>query len=192
MSYYPATFPVPEGLTTPRLALRMLRASDVVLDYQAVMASRKRLLYRSAGRWPRFGFTLAENLADLKAHEREHRAREAFTFTVMQPDGRRCLGCLYMEPLAWLGVQPGQFQALSAPVSGANFWLRPEATGAGLDRHLLDALGIWFREAWGFGEVLLGANDGEQRNLQLFAAAGLTRVLKLSGRRDRRWSLFRA
>lgn len=195
MRYYPTTLPVPWGLTTPRLKLRMLRASDVVLDYQAVMASQAQLLLRSAGRWPRVGFTLAENLADLEMHEREHRNREAFTFTVMRPDEKMCLGCLYLKPLdvtfSLLGAASPPLQ-FTEPASSASFWLRPEASAVGLDRYLLDTLHSWFQDAWGFTEVLLAANDGEQRNLQLFAAAGLPHMLELAGAQGQRWSFFRA
>ena len=80
MKFYPDHFTVPTGLRTDELLLRTLRASDVELDYEAVMASREMLHLRSGGRWPREDFTLEENLADLQQHEAEfHAARASHT-----------------------------------------------------------------------------------------------------------------
>ena len=49
--------------------------------------------------WPSADFTRAQNLADLVRHEREHRERMAFTYTVVSRDQSQCLGCVYMRPL---------------------------------------------------------------------------------------------
>src|SRR5579872_7154149 len=98
MLFYPPDAPVPDELRTDELFLRMLRASDVEPDYEAVISSRELLWLRSSGRWPREGFTLAENLSDLQEHEQEHHQRTAFTFTVLAPDESLCLGCVYINP----------------------------------------------------------------------------------------------
>src|SRR5437773_1308230 len=78
---------------------RMLAATDVELDYDAVMASKDMLHLRSGGSWPRDSFTLAENLADLQGHEADFHARRGFTYTIMNPGETQCLGCLYIYPL---------------------------------------------------------------------------------------------
>ena len=83
--FYPDNAHVPEVLQTEEFLLRPLRATDVELDYDAVISSRAELFLRSGGTWPREGFTLEENLADLEEHEQEHRDRVAFTYTVMNP-----------------------------------------------------------------------------------------------------------
>src|SRR5579872_6346182 len=97
--FYPDDIPVPAESRTGDFLLRMLRATDVELDYDAVISSRDSLLLRSGGAWPRQGFTLAENLADLQGHEKDHHERTSFTFTVMNPDETECLGCIYINPL---------------------------------------------------------------------------------------------
>src|SRR5919199_6814827 len=99
MAWYPDEAPVPSELRTEEFLLRPLRASDVELDYDAVIGSRELLLVQSSGRWPAEGFSLADNLADLAEHEREHEARVAFTYTVLTPEAARCLGCIYIHPL---------------------------------------------------------------------------------------------
>ncbi len=81
--FYPSDAHVPEALRTDEFLFRPLRATDVTLDYDAVIGSRAELLLGSGGTWPREGFTLEENLADLERHEQEHRDRVAFTYTVM-------------------------------------------------------------------------------------------------------------
>ncbi len=112
MKFYPDRSPVPTGMRTDELLLRTLRASDVELNYEAVMASREMLHLRSGGGWPREGFTLEENLADLQQHEAEFHARTSFTYTVMDPTQTRCLGCVYIYPLHHIlkraGVQETQ------------------------------------------------------------------------------------
>ena len=72
MEFYPAGVPVPQGKRTSCLRLRPLRVTDVELDYKAVMSSAEMLHRWSQSDWPTDDFTLAQNLADLQRHEREH------------------------------------------------------------------------------------------------------------------------
>jgi hypothetical protein len=98
MTFYPDDAPVPTGLRCDEFLLRPLRATDVELDYEAVMASQEPLRRGSGGEWPRPDFTLAENLADLQGHEADFQARRGFTYTVMDLTETRCLGCVYAYP----------------------------------------------------------------------------------------------
>src|SRR5437899_168251 len=66
--FYPGDARVPEVLQTDEFLVRPLRATDVQLDYDAVISSRAELLLGSGGTWPREGFTIEENLADLQQH----------------------------------------------------------------------------------------------------------------------------
>ena len=99
MKFYPENKPVPEKLTKAEFIIRPLRATDVELDYQAVVASREKLLKRTGGSWPRVGFTIEENLSDLEKHEQQHQDRNEFTFTIMNVTESECLGCIYIHPL---------------------------------------------------------------------------------------------
>ena len=49
---------------------------------------------------PAEGMTLDENLADLERHALDFAARAGFTYTVLAPDGRDVLGCVYIYPVA--------------------------------------------------------------------------------------------
>ena len=53
--FYPSDARVPEALRTGEFLLRPLRATDVTLDYDAVISSRAELLLGSGGTWPREG-----------------------------------------------------------------------------------------------------------------------------------------
>jgi hypothetical protein len=97
--FYPSDALVPEELGTEEFLLHPLRASDVALDSEAVISNRAELLLGSGGTWPREGFTLEEDLADLQRHEQEHRDRIAFTYTIMNPAQTECLGCLYNDAI---------------------------------------------------------------------------------------------
>jgi hypothetical protein len=183
MAFYPDDMTIPTGVETGEFRLRMLRAGDVELDYDAVIASRDILLLRSGGRWPREGFTIAENLSDLEHHEAEHRAREAFTYTVMNPAETRCLGCVYINPLRrMLEAFPPEQQArdtFSEETPYVTFWARSDYSVMGLDARLFATLQSWFAANWAFPQVLFMANAPQTRHLSLYESAGLVRLLSL-------------
>lgn len=174
MEFYPLSILVPEEKRTNRLLLRPLRAIDVELDYDAVMSSTEQLRRWSQRGWPADGFTLAENLEDLQRHEREHLEREAFTFTVLNPNGTRCLGCVYIEPL-W--PQTTQLCAGAAYAADVGFWVRTSELDNDLDKHLLATLRDWFKTEWAFDCILYTISQQEARQATLLSETGLERRL---------------
>ena len=187
MSFYPDHATVPETLRTDEMLIRPLRASDVLLDYDAVISSRAELWLCSGGKWPREGFTIEENLADLQQHEQEHQDRLAFTYTVMNPDETECLGCIYITPLAQrleraaaTRQQYPESEANSQPMPEVSpndavvtFWVRQSRLADNLDLRLLQALTNWFRTAWTFPRVTFLAQNAQQRQLRLFEQLGM-------------------
>ena len=175
--FYPAHASVPEQLQTEEFLVRPLRATDVALDYDAVISSRAELWLRSGGTWPREGFTLEENLADLLRHEREHLEGAAFTYTVMNPTQTECLGCLYINPLGQMLQRTGgsteQLAAIGACEAWVTFWVRQSRLADNLDERLLSALLVWFRTEWAFNRVTFAARKEQKRQIQLFIMAGL-------------------
>jgi len=170
MSWYPPDRAVPEERRTARLALRPLLATDAAADYDAVMSSAPMLRAWSQSEWPADDFTLAENLEDLRRHEREHLERTAFTYTVREPGGDRCVGCVYLQPLrdeeaAWRGG--------SESPTRVTFWVRTSEIAGDLDLHLFQLLREWLREAWAFERVVFSASPGDVRQLRLYREAGL-------------------
>lgn len=172
--FYPENAVVPEILQTEEFLVRPLRATDVELDYDAVVTSRAELFLHSSGSWPREGFTLQENLADLVRHEQEHLARVAFTYTVMNRAETQCLGCLYINPLRQLlqraALSAGHIPAESAYVT---FWVRQSHLQDNLDRRLLQSLVAWFQTEWAFSQVAFVAQKAQTHQIQLFEEMGM-------------------
>ena len=183
--FYPPDAPVPAGLRTSEFLLRMLRASDVELDYYAVISSQAQLLLKSGGAWPREGFTLAENLADLEEHERDFQARKGFTYTVMNPNETECLGCVYIYPLVNLlrrvQADPERIQRVGDYEARVWFWVRSSRLADHLDARLLEALRRWFASEWAFARVVFTVNSTEPDHLRLLQQAGLQEQEALAG-----------
>lgn len=189
MTFHPGGAPPPAGCRTARLVLRPLRAADAAADHEAVVSSAALLRRWSQSEWPADGFTLAENREDLLRHEREHEAGEAFTYTALDPEGRRCLGCVYLQPLreeeaAWAA-------GARHPVRVA-FWVRASEVPAELDRHLLGALREWLQREWRFDRVVFSAGAADDRQPALLAQAGLTPLGEVTLKDGRRLRGFLA
>jgi len=162
---------VPSTLHTNEFTLRMLRATDVDLDYAAVMANKDILQHLTHGSWPREDFTIEENLADLEEHEADFLARRGFTYTVMNPGETECLGCVYLYPLDFEGTIDG----IQKGEGGVWFWVRPRCVNDNLDRRLLTALLAWF-PAFASDRIVLHAYAHEAHQLEIFQDAGLHEI----------------
>jgi len=175
--FYPDNARVPDELRTGEFLVRPLRATDVELDYDAVVSSRAGLFLHSGGSWPREGFTLEENLADLEEHEQEHHDRIAFTYTVMNPAETECLGCLYLNPpermLRRTGGSAEQLNDVTPHEAWVTFWVRQSRLANNLDQRLLQALIPWFQTEWAFSRVAFVAQKAQERQFRLFQEAGM-------------------
>ena len=155
------------------MLLRPLRSADAELDHDAVTSSAAQLRRWSDSPWPADDFTLADNRADLELHECEHDKGAAFTFTVLDPEESRCLGCVYVGPV-WPEAAPlCEGAALAASVG---FWVRTSELACDLDRHLLATLRTWLKDEWAFDCVLFTNNLQETRQQGLLSDAGLERL----------------
>lgn len=141
-TFVPSGFDVPLALETGRFRLRMLSTGDVERDFEAVIESRELLQSMSGGDWPRKGFTLTENLADLERHQQEFLDREAFAYTVVSLDESRVLGCVYIDP-----AQDGDTDA------AVRLWVRQTERDQGLDEILFEAVKEWLDLSWPFASV---------------------------------------
>lgn len=169
---------IPDGLVTNEFLIRPLLATDVELDYAAVMESKEFLRKWEQSTWPADDFTLADNLKDLQRHEREHINRESFTFTVMNPSETECLGCIYIFPRAarWLS------QAETTSIGDTDwakyeavilFWIRQSRLAEAMDRQLLDILRPWFEQEWIFDGHLFLTNEQFEQQVAMFEGAKL-------------------
>jgi hypothetical protein len=81
--------------------------------------------------------TREENLADLERHARDFANRDGFTYSVLEPDSDRVIGCVYIYP-----DKTGDHEAV------VQSWVR--ASHAELDAPLRETVSGWLAERWPF------------------------------------------
>jgi hypothetical protein len=171
---------IPSALQGPAFQLRPLRTTDVELDYDAVMSSRAMLRRWSQSEWPADDFPLEGNLADLDRHQREHDAGIAFTYTVMNPENDRCLGCVYINSLAPELIEAGickQTEAGKINAASVRFWVRASLLGSDLERDLLLGLREWFSREWPVDCLVFLTSHSERRQQAFWESNGLQKRL---------------
>ena len=136
----PPDFVVPQELHLAQMHLCKLTAALADADYEAVMETQDRLRAHSPNGWPRHGFTLAENLADLQRHESEFDERIAFAYSVLSPAHDRVIGCVYVNP---------------SDVADADvyLWMRETEHQRGMTTILRRAVEHWLSERWPFNHI---------------------------------------
>ena len=143
--FLPKGFEIPQELETNRLRLRMLKVSDVVKDYDAVMSSIEHLQktkpFGPSQKWPK-GLTIEQNLIDLGWHQKEFQLRSSFAYTVMNLEESKCLGCIYIEPSSNSNYEAMVF-----------LWVRQSEIEYGLDQHLFKSVKKWISEKWPFETI---------------------------------------
>ena len=134
----PNTFEVPYALETRAFRLRMLTVNDVVKDFDAVMSSAEELYdFWPQTIWPK-GLTIEQNLIDLGWHQKEFQRRSSFTYTVVELDESRIIGCVYIYPCL-----KASFDAQ------VHFWTRPSVQIPNVEPGLLEhTVKDWLREVW--------------------------------------------
>jgi len=140
--FVPDDFEIPASLETDCFRLRMLSRDDVEKDYEAVVESRELLHTMFGGPWPRPGFTLEDNLADLERHQKEFLSRKAFAYTVVSLDETRVLGCVYID-------LPETTDSDAVVV----MWVRQTEYDKGLDEILFNIVRNWISSDWPFKKV---------------------------------------
>jgi RimJ/RimL family protein N-acetyltransferase len=140
--FVPDNFEIPVSLETDRFRLRMLSVDDVRKDHEAIIESRELLHTMFGGPWPRPGFTIEENLADLEKHQQEFLSRKAFAYTVVSLDETRVLGCVYIDP-------PETTDTDAVVV----MWVRQTEYDKGLDEILFNIVRDWISSDWPFKKV---------------------------------------
>jgi len=138
VTFIPKDFEIPQELETNRLRIRMLKTSDVVQDYDAVMSSINHLQKTSPfgpnHNWPE-GLNIEQNLIDLGWHQKKFQRRSSFAYTVINPDESRCLGCIYINP-----------SINSSYETMIILWVRQSEIESGLDQHLFESVKEWISE----------------------------------------------
>ena len=155
---------IPTGLQTAEFALRPIRADDAENDFAAVMETREHLRLWEQSTWPADDFTVAANREDLVDLEQRHAEHRAFTYTVIDPDGTECLGCVYvfsttasfLAKSTVTAVGDDEWTDVDAVVY---FWARLSRMETGMDGRLLAALREWFRDEWKLERTVFVTNE---------------------------------
>jgi hypothetical protein len=106
--------------------LRPIEATDVDLDYPAVMGSRERLwsIFGQVWGWPPASMTYEQDREDLVRHEDEMATNRSFNYALFDTEETSLLGCVYVDPpertgadadVSWWVVDP----LVASPVSEA-------------------------------------------------------------------------
>lgn len=144
--WLPADFVHPVRVDLPTgHHLRPIRASDVDLDYPAVMGSRERLwsLYGEAWGWPPATMTLEQDREDLAHHEAEIASHESFNYALFDADETALLGCVYIDPA-------------TGPDGDAevSWWVVDELVGTEVEAALDALVPEWLANEWPLRPVL--------------------------------------
>jgi hypothetical protein len=141
--------PIPEGIEHERFRLRLITVNDLVRDYDAVMSSAARLRERFPfWGWPSDDMTIEQDLVDLGWHQKEAQLRRSFNYAVLDPGGRRLLGCVYVDPPEKHGAD-----------AEVCFWVRADEEETGLEDVLERAVRAWIDADWPFGTVRWPGRD---------------------------------
>lgn len=160
-SAWSAEFTPPAPLETARVRLEPLAPRHAELDYAALMSSREHL--RSTlhwGEWPSADFQLEQNRADLARHWAEFETRRGYAYTVLAPDGSRCVGCVYMNPA------PDGAMRLT-------YWVVEDQLAGELDEHLFRETLAWVGRSWPFRSVEAPVHPDNARGLRIARSLGL-------------------
>lgn len=148
MPWLPDDFSHPQRLELPTgHHLRPIRASDVDIDYPAIMGSRERLWakYGETWGWPPPDMTYDADRKDLAHHEDEIAAHISFNYAVLNHDETELLGCVYIDPPD--GHAPDRSDAL------VSWWVVDREADGPLERALEALIPRWLEEQWGFRSI---------------------------------------
>jgi RimJ/RimL family protein N-acetyltransferase len=150
-------FTPPTTLDTERVHLEPLGPKHAEMDYEAIMSSREHLQKTLHwGDWPAANMTVEDNRSDLERHGKEFENREAYAYTVLTPDRKRCLGCVYMKPL---GKRPRAMMLA--------YWVVADELDSGLDKHLIESVLSWIESDWPLNMVVLPLHTDNTRGVEI-------------------------
>lgn len=107
------------------------------MDYEAWTSSMETLkgIFGPRNNWPQEVNSIAENLQDLKNHFIEFENREAYTYSILRKNGKKCLGCLY--------ISPTKIEEYSARI---DFWFRDDSKE--FENEFYEWIKIWLVNHW--------------------------------------------
>lgn len=148
MKLVPDSFQVPTKFEHSQFLIRKLCFNDAELDYKAVMSSVEIIKRTRGGDWPSASLSFEDDQIDLAWHQREFENKTSFAFTILTPDEKECLGCLYLYPS---GYRNETSKDADVDVS---FWVTQKAYDEGLYSTLYKTLDRWLKSIWPFKKIV--------------------------------------
>lgn len=184
MPFTDSTEPVPAELRTEEFALRPILVGDTEMDYAAVMDTREHLRLWRQSTWPEDDFTVEANREDLIELEERHAAHRAFTYTILDQDGTRCLGCVYVYPTTATFLAKSTVTQIGADQwadvdAVIFFWVRRSQMELGMDWRLLTALRAWFAKKWKFERTVYVTSELFTQQVELLDRTDLNLKFEL-------------
>jgi hypothetical protein len=141
VSFVPDDFDVPLEHRTASFVLRPLAIEHNERDHDAWVSSIDHIRATPGypdGSWPR-PMSLEDNARDIERHMSHFVERRGFTYTVLSPDERDVIGCVYIYP----GAEDGTASIQS--------WVR--VSHAQLDAELYREVSAWLETDWPFDRI---------------------------------------
>ena len=150
--FVPADFQVPELYVSRQgmFKLKPLGPKYAAQDYRAYMSSINHLQMNFSGsnRWPHAGISMAEAVKDVEGEEAGFKARQKFTYAVLNMDEARELGSVY--------ISPSKKEGYDAVV---RMWVTENQALIGFDTRLLNEVRVWLRTKWPFKKIAYVGSD---------------------------------
>lgn len=113
-------------------------------DYDAYMKSIEHLqsTFTFSKSWPHAGLTMADAIKDVEGEEAGFQARRKFTYSVLNQDESRELGCVY--------ISPSNKEGYDAVV---RMWVTADQYAIGFEDRLFEETKAWIGAKWPFRKV---------------------------------------
>lgn len=159
-------FVAPAEVTTSRMRMLPLQPEYNWFDFQAAQSSIDHLRTTLQwGSWPSPDATAEQNATDLERHWNEWQAREAYAYTVLDPDATRCVGCVYLNPDA---NEPRGVRMA--------YWVIESELENDLDAYLVDSVLDMIHRTWPVDVVTIAHPPQNPRGIEILEERGLERV----------------
>ncbi len=172
--------PIPGELESKNFRFEVLEPKHVQLDYQALMSSQDYLQRWSNSSWPEDNFSIEDNLKDLEWHYEEFKGNFAFTYTILNPDRTKCLGCIYIRPTDSIrNLQPEERTILQFSPYFCSYWVIDEIRQTNLSQEIFTAIKNWIKKDWMPSCQLFTSNLEIPEQLKVYQDNGFEVLLEL-------------
>ena len=181
--------PIPNKFVSTAFHFEVLEPKHVQLDYQALMSSQNYLRRWSNSTWPEDNFSVEDNLKDLEWHYEEFKGKFAFTYTILDKSGNKCLGCIYIRPTGSIrNLKPDEIELLEFSAYFCSFWVIDEIRNTNLGQEIFTSIKNWIKNDWSYARMLYTSNLEIPDQQTLYQENGLELILEL--RNKNRYQLF--